>query len=220
MDAEKLRDIYNDRFQKNLDNWSSSDIRKTFTVAKRTLRWLRRLGMDGQGLKVLDVGCATGYYTEAFRLLGCEATGLDYSEVGLQRAKEKFPKCTFVQMNGFEPILANTFDVIFCRGFSGANTHDLNFIASWVDKYFPYLNKNGFFVLSASTNFTGVEREGEMVNLSWDELKKLSSLVKGKYRGTFLFYYLGLISKIKRNFEKIVLRKKVKDYYYTFFQNI
>jgi SAM-dependent methyltransferase len=220
MDAEKLRDIYNDRFLQNADNWSSADIKKTFVVASRSLHWLRKLGLKGRALKVLDVGCATGYYSEAFRLLGFHVTGLDYAEVAINRAKKKFPKCVFVQMNGFEPEFAEKFDVIFCRGFSGANTHDLNFMAQWVNRYFAYLNTGGFFVLSFSSNFSGLENNGETVNLTWDEINKLNNLVVGKHQGTFLFYYFGYISRLKKIFERKVLKKNVKEYYYSFFKKV
>lgn len=217
MDAEKLRSTYNQYFSVDKNIWSSTDQKKTLKVASKTLQWLKKLRNQNTALSLLDVGCATGFYTEAFRLLGANTIGLDYSEVAIDQAKKKFPACRFVQMNGFDPHFNETFDVIFCRGFSGANTHDLEFIALWMNKYMKYLKPDGFFVFAYSSNFSGVETEGEIVNHSEKELKTLVSKINGKYRGTFLFYYFGLISQLKRAIQK-TLDKKVKDYFYIYIQ--
>ncbi len=218
MDAEGLRSTYNTYFSSEKNIWTSNDLTKTRKVVGRTLYWLRNLGYKKTNFTVLDVGCATGYYTESFRLFGYKSTGLDYSEVAVEQAKKNFPICTFIQMNGFEPAFNQKFDVIFCRGFSGANTHDLNFIATWINKYMALLSDEGFFVFAYSSDFSGKEREGEIVNLSKPELQSLITLIKGKHRATRFFYYFGLISKLKRLADRYVFRKTVKDYFYVFIQ--
>jgi SAM-dependent methyltransferase len=217
MDAEQLRSTYNKYFKEGTNRWSSTDSKKTIKVARQTMKWLRKLDFRKANPKFLDVGCATGFYTEAFRMLGAQATGLDYSEVAVSQAKENFPACTFLQMNGFDPTFTTKFDIIFCRGFSGMNTHDLDFISSWINKYLAFLEKDGFFVLAYSTNYSGTEAEGETVNLSKDELEKLVQLINGKFRGLFIFYYFGWISNIKRRLEK-VFNKGTKDYFYLFIE--
>jgi len=218
MDAEGLRSTYNTYFSSGKNLWTSSDMTKTRKVADRTLQWIRNLGYPKSKPELLDVGCATGYYTESFRLAGCKVTGLDYSEIAVEQAKKNFPECTFIQMNGFEPSFTRKFDVIFCRGFSGANTHDLNFIAGWMNKYMSFLTDGGFFVFAYSSDFSGKEKEGEIVNLSQAELKALIAMVNGKHRTTHFFYYFGFISKLKRWVDRYVLRKTVKDYFYVFIQ--
>lgn len=40
-------------------------------------RALIRLGRLGPGMRLLDVGCGTGWFTRRFAAAGCEATGLD-----------------------------------------------------------------------------------------------------------------------------------------------
>lgn len=218
MDAEGLRSTYNTYFSSGKNLWTSSDLTKTNKVADRTLKWLRNLGYKKTNINLLDVGCATGYYTESFRLQGCNVVGLDYSEVAVDQAKKNFPSSAFIQMNGFEPIFDQKFDVIFCRGFSGANTHDLNFIAGWINKYMAFLSDQGFFVFAYSSDFSGKEKEGEIVNLSQKELDMLITLVKGKHLATRYFYYFGVVSKLKRWMERNVLNKIVKDYFYVFIQ--
>lgn len=217
MDAENLKSLYNNYFSSDKNKWSSTDLKRTLKIAGKTLTWLRGLGYAKAGGKLLDVGCATGYYTEAFRLLGCKVTGLDYSDVSIEKASKNFPECKFIEMNGFEPVLSEQFDVIFCRGFSGMNTHDLDFIAGWINKYMPYLSDGGFFVLAYSSNFSGSEKNGETANLTKQELNRLIGLLDGKYRGMFFYYYFGILSRVKKRLHKLY-NKNIKDYYYIFIQ--
>jgi SAM-dependent methyltransferase len=217
MDAEKLRDTYDRYFSGDKNKWSSTDKRKTIKVAKATLGWARRLGFKKINPTLLDIGCATGFYTEAFRLEGCISTGLDYSTIAIEKAKAQFPACNFVQMNGFEPEFEQQFDLMFCRGFSGTNTHDLDFIASWINKYLKFLATGGFFILAYSSNFSGIEEPGTTVNHSKHELEVLSKKIEGDYRGLFIFYYFGWFSRTKRKIEKL-FKKDTRDYFYLFIQ--
>ena len=218
MDAEKLRSTYNNYFSQESNIWSSTDKGKTVKVARTTLRWLKKAGYTQGHLKMLDVGCALGYYTESFRLCGCEAIGLDYSDTAVQKATAKFPDCKFIQMNGFEPVFEEKFDLIFCRGFSGANTHDLIFMATWINKYITHLSPEGFFVLGYSSDFSGKEKKDETVNLSHDELNTLIHRINAKFKGLHIFYYFGWLSRLKRTIEKMIFRKHIKEYYYILFQ--
>jgi SAM-dependent methyltransferase len=218
MDAEELRSKYNSYFSSGKNAWTSSDLTKTKKVASQTLTWAKDLGFKHKNITLLDVGCATGFYTESFRLLGCTVTGLDYSEIAIEQASDKFPHCNFVQMNGFDPVFAQKFDMIFCRGFSGANTHDLNFLAQWINKYLAILRDNGLFVFAYSSDFSGKEKDGEIVNLSKDELASLAKLLNGRHRATHNFYYFGFISKMKKMVDRYLLKKQVKDYFYMFIQ--
>ena len=220
MDAEQLRSTYNEYFSQSRNLWSSTDLKRTLKIARRTMKWLREFGLNKKALKVLDVGCGTGFYTESFRKLGCDTIGLDYSEIALEKAMNHFPDCRFIQMNGFEPKFSECFDMVFCRGFSGANTHDLVFIAQWINRYMQYINQGGFFIFSYSSNFTGKEKEGETVNLTMEEILSLVRLIDGNYRGIHFFYYFGLLSKIKKALRKKLMKKTEKEYYSLFIQKL
>lgn len=218
MNAENLRETYNRYFSSPSNTWSSTDIRKTQKVADQTISWLVKFGhRKGQG-KMLDVGCANGYYTEAFRKRGYQAHGLDYSEVALEHARQKFPLCEFIQMNGFEPQLKVNYDLIFCRGFSGVNTHDLSFISGWINKYLTHLSPNGFFVLGYSSDFSGREKKSETVNHSREELDHLVKMIEGKYCDLLIFHYFGIVSQIKKQLMSLILKKKAKEYFYLIIQ--
>ena len=198
--------------------WEKGDFtRLAETMRKSGTALINKLNIT-PGMKVLDVGCGTGFYTEAFRQLGCETIGLDYSEVALEKSKNNFPHCKFIQMNGFEPTLSENFDIVYCRGFSGANTHDLAFIARWLNKYMPYINPGGFFILSYLSNFTGKQKAGETVNLTMDEILALGNLVEGDYRGIRFFYYFGFLSKVKKVVQRKLGNSAVKEDYSVFFQ--
>lgn len=217
MDIEKLRDTYNHRFSHD-QNWISGDHKKAIKVAARTIEWIRKGGYTKKSVKLLDVGCGNGIYSEAFRLRGCSVTGLDYSEVAVSHAARLYPSCRFIHMNGFQPVFNESFDVIFCKGFSGSNTHDLAFIADWINKYMLYLDQGGFFVLSYTTDFTGIERESETINLTYDELDQLKDLIHGKFSGLHFFYYFGMLSRLKKYLTGKMFGKKSKAEYYMLFR--
>jgi hypothetical protein len=219
MDAENLRKIYNARFQQKTSAWTTSDQRKTRITINNVMTWLKKAGLTEKNPAMLDVGCADGNYTEAFRLHGCSCTGLDYSEVIIEQAKKKYPNCSFIHMNGFEPSLQSSYDIIFCRGFSGFNTHDLKFIATWANKYIKYLNSGGFFVLGSMSDFSGVETKLEIVNHTHAELKQLIPQLHARYIGIYYFYFFGWLSMIKKKIQQKLSGKKIKQEYYLIFRN-
>lgn len=73
--------------------------------------------------KVLDQGCGGGRYTTAWKLLGAkEVIGIDFSEIGLQDAKNRVELAnindiTFVKGSVLEmPFDNNTFDIVYSNG--------------------------------------------------------------------------------------------------------
>jgi SAM-dependent methyltransferase len=218
MNAEQLRETYNRYFSSDTNRWSSTNHREALKVSKATLRWLSSYGFKKSKPALLDVGCGTGFFTNAFQELGVQATGLDYSEVALQKSRNLFNDVPFIQMNGFEPQLSSSYDIIFCRGFSGFNTHDLNFVRGWVNKYIPHLTPGGFFILGFRSDFSGKEKSGETVNHSRAELKALVDQIEADFIGMREFSYFGWISILKRWVYKRVLGKQQKIYFSLFFR--
>ena len=215
-DAEYLREEYNKRFSGPAKSWTSEDIGKCIRLAGRVIRWA---GLkDGSGLRMLDVGCATGFYTKAFFMKGFEATGLDYSDVAISKASLMHPECSFIHGNGFDPPSEKKYDLIFCRGFSGANTHDLRFVREWTDKYMGLLTDRGVFVFSYSTDYTGIEAENETVNWSETEIHDFISMVKGSFikLKTYNEYYI--ISQLLLHIKGLIRRKSYKSFFYILFR--
>lgn len=218
MNADQLRDTYNRYFSSETNKWSSTNQKETQKITRTIFSWLKSYGFSRAKPTLLDVGCGTGFFTQAFSLQGWKVTGLDYSEVALQKAKTLFPGVSFIQMNGFEPVLNGQFDIIFCRGFSGFNTHDLDFVSSWVNRYIPYLNPGGYFILGYSSDFSGNEKQGETVNHSKEELKRLTERVQADFVGMKRYSYLGWISIAKRWLYSTLLHKQQKVYFYLFYR--
>ena len=214
-DPEYLRREYNERFKGSAVNWTSENLAYCRILARRIIRWT---GLKGRkNLRMLDVGCALGFYTKAFQLEGFDTTGLDYSEVAISRATELHPECRFIHADGFNPDLDQKFDLIFCRNFSGANTHDLGFVAGWSNKYVNLLNPGGKFVFSYSTDFSGKESGDETVNWTKAEMIDYINRVNAWCGGTKYYHRYLIISFLWSEISVFVIRKKVKHYFYIIF---
>lgn len=214
-DAEYLRQKYNERFRGPSGSWTSEDLKKCRSVAARIKHWTFR--GNSSGLSMLDVGCALGYYTKAFFLEGFRSSGLDYSEVAIERARELHPECTFIHADGFNPDPEKKYDLIFCKGFSGANTHDLSFVSDWSNKYINILKPGGKFVFAFTTDYSGKEKGEETVNWTRKEILDYTFLVNAELTGIKNYYRYFILSKIFAEILSILKRKKFKNYFYIIF---
>lgn len=70
---------------------------------------------DLNGLKVLDLGCGYGYYTNHFDSIGAETVGIDGSIKMIEIAQSKYPNCKFqvYDITKKLPFENDTFDMIF-----------------------------------------------------------------------------------------------------------
>jgi ubiquinone/menaquinone biosynthesis C-methylase UbiE len=91
--------------------------RDCFVYSRRRLNiWLDRfLPADGGGMKLLDVGCGTGYHLARYRERGFEITGVDGSEGMLREARAANPRIEFHQADVESlPLPDATFDYALC----------------------------------------------------------------------------------------------------------
>jgi SAM-dependent methyltransferase len=75
----------------------------------------RRKGWPIDGKAVLDVGCGTGFFVDHWLQNGAaRITGIDVTEVSVERLKKRFPKAEFVLADVSEPGLdvKGTFDYV------------------------------------------------------------------------------------------------------------
>ena len=84
-------DDYEDTFQEAM---ASAYERQTAWTRMR-LESVRLLVDPQPGDRVLDVGCAAGTVAHFLSTLGCEAVGVDLSETGVARARERYPGVRF-----------------------------------------------------------------------------------------------------------------------------
>ncbi len=77
-------------------------------------RWLDRvIPQDGTGLKMLDLGCGTGYHMANYRRRGFEMTGVDGSAEMLKEARQINPEIEFHQSDVTDvPLESGQFDFV------------------------------------------------------------------------------------------------------------
>ena len=71
------------------------------------------------GVKVLDVGCASGGFFNIMRTLepAIDYTGIDIAEPSIETARQKYPEAKFLVTNGLQiPFNDNEFDLVHCTG--------------------------------------------------------------------------------------------------------
>ena len=68
---------------------------------ERNLDWyfstipnMKRLGLKGP---ILDLGCGLGFFVEACSMQGMDCTGIEISEYGVMKAKERSPEISIIQ---------------------------------------------------------------------------------------------------------------------------
>jgi SAM-dependent methyltransferase len=217
---KKLKNIYNYNFESDKNNWASDSPKKAHKVVKQILKKINKrdctLGADLK-LTSLDIGSALGTYTNALEELGYKSYGIDISDVAVAKAAEKYPSCFFLCMDGFAPVLDEKFDLIFCKGFSGANTHDFGFVVEWMNRYTDFLKPGGFFVFSYTTNFKGIEKEGETVNWTLKEIHNFIERIGLQLISFYYFYYYGTVSYLYKQVMKL-FRSDKKQVFYIIFQ--
>ena len=220
MKADELRIEYNKRYsRKRFDKWSVHRLNRAIAIVNQILHHIAKYGFQfSNQARALDVGCAKGHITEALRLNGFEAFGLDYSDVAINLARDNFPGCIFKHMNGINPRFNNVFDLIISRGFSGTNTHDLNFVADFSNKYVDLLCKGGFYILSYSSDFSGYEEKGETVCWSFKEIECLSKKIKAIKKDIFIFPKNTFIYNSSKKIIKQILGRKHKKFFYIIYK--
>lgn len=75
---------------RQLAAYRSGDTVDVFDVMVRSLRGLQ----DGEGrMRVLEVGCSSGYYSEVFEIAGLDVdyAGCDYSDAFIAMARQRYP---------------------------------------------------------------------------------------------------------------------------------
>jgi 2-polyprenyl-3-methyl-5-hydroxy-6-metoxy-1,4-benzoquinol methylase len=70
---------------------------------------------SGQKLRVLDLGCGNGSFTNQIAQCGYEVVGVEESPSGIEIARQQFPDCHFLQGSIYDlppQVLNNSFDIV------------------------------------------------------------------------------------------------------------
>ncbi|MFZ1728482.1 MAG: class I SAM-dependent methyltransferase [Bacteroidota bacterium] len=126
------------------------------------------------GARVLDVGCATGYYSAVLASLGYDVTGIDISATGIQKARERYPDIRFeVQDATALPYSANSFDFVFALGVSVANTRNLGEMHAWLQHMMSVLAPGGTLALLGGSTLSGETSDhSDWFNHTWSDIQK------------------------------------------------
>ena len=104
-------------FASRYDVIKESPYQNCFTYSRLRLNILldKYLPKSGDGLKLLDVGCGTGYHLARYKERGFEITGVDGSPEMLKQARIANPEIEFQQCDvDHIPLEDKTYDVIMC----------------------------------------------------------------------------------------------------------
>lgn len=144
------------------------------------------------GARVLDVGCATGYYSGVLASLGYEVTGIDISATGIRKAQELYPDIRFeVQDATALPYDEGSFDFVFALGVSVANTKDMHKLQRWLKHLLQVTAPGGTVALLGGSDLSGKDAAtSTWYNHTWQEICSFPPPVKGaRVRGPWLTHF-------------------------------
>jgi SAM-dependent methyltransferase len=158
---------------------------------RKVLRALCAKAGVAPGARVLDVGCATGYYSAILSSLGYEVTGIDISETGIRKARERYPDIRFeVQDATALPYSAGSFDFVLALGVSVANTRDLGELHGWLAHLMGVLVPGGTLALLGGSTLTGaVSDQSDWFNHTWTDIRGFAPPWAQQVRGPWLTHF-------------------------------
>ena len=104
-------------FASRYDVIKESPYQNCFTYSRLRLNHLldKYLPESGDGLKLLDVGCGTGYHLARYKERGFDITGVDGSPEMLKQARLANPEIDFQQCDvDHIPLADNSYEVVMC----------------------------------------------------------------------------------------------------------
>lgn len=143
------------------------------------------------GARVLDVGCAMGFYSGLLASLGYQVTGIDISSTGIRKARELYPDIRFEVMDAtnmtFPP---SSFDAIFAFGVSVANTQDLHEIHDFLRYLTGFLSPSGTLLFLGGSNLRGgVVGDSSWINHPWSVIRQFPPPDLPLVRGPWLTHF-------------------------------
>lgn len=127
-------------------NWQTVQTNEKDADVK-SLDWFFTYLPDGK-FSVLEIGCGIGRFANAFKLIGGDYYGIDFSEVAIHKARILHPEAHFFRgFNTEVRIFGITFNVVFTNThLQHVNNYNKNFLFSEIHKV---VSPQGLFILSA-----------------------------------------------------------------------
>jgi ubiquinone/menaquinone biosynthesis C-methylase UbiE len=146
-----------------------------------------------KGLRILDLGCGTGFFLEDISKCHANTVGLDLSEAMLAIGKEKPGVGRFVAGDGSNlPFISESFDVIVCRG----SLHHMPNLEATLSEIYRVLVPEGRVIITEPSN------DAWLIRLS----RKLMYHISDNFDEEDEGYHL---SDLERRFEKSGFNSKI-----------
>ena len=181
-----------DLFQFYEDLFTDGDLRYySPDITRRFLRAICRESGVPAGGRVLDVGCATGYYSGIFQQLGYRVTGVDFSPTAIGKARACHANVCFeVQDARALEFGDKRFDLVFLSGCSILNTVDIGDIRDLVIRLMQFVAPGGTLVLiSSSTLADERTTDSTWISHSWKDINRYIPAGEWRVRGPWLSHF-------------------------------
>ncbi|MEK6732740.1 MAG: class I SAM-dependent methyltransferase [Candidatus Omnitrophota bacterium] len=131
----------------DLTNYENEQV---YNKAKETfLSLCRDEGIDFNNISILDIGCGTGFYTEAlFEKRAKQYLGIDITDVLFGRLKQRFPQFQFHKLDITARELNGGFDLIIMIDITQHITNEKKFSFA-MQNVKSHLNRGGIFIVTS-----------------------------------------------------------------------
>lgn len=173
-------------------------------------RAIRAMNIKIQGQSVLDVGCGTGFWLSYWKRKGAaKLTGIDITEIAINRLRQRFPDIALYQDNIARPGLniPDTFDVISAFDILFHITDDQEWVTA-LENIVKHLKRGGWLLITDlflhDRDFRGYHQVSRRLAEYEAQLKKLGVKVLGRFP-VFVFAHppLDASGRWRRILEKI-----------------
>ena len=119
IDDNIINNFYNENYYNSNDKTGYNDYNESENLHRKNAKSLIKIinkTINIKGKKILDIGCASGFYLDEFRKKGCDVCGIEVSSYAYKYAKEKMN--LNVINSEFKPDLfsENYFDIVLLLG--------------------------------------------------------------------------------------------------------
>lgn len=218
--STEVAHVYDQRYATHApEPWAVSDVAEANALVALVDRLRNRLARPKPARpKCLDIGCAAGCISAALARAGYQTTGIDFSRVAINKAQANASAaCSFLHMDAFKPQFDVGFDLVFCRGFSGYNTHNAAAVIEFVNTYMRILNPNGVFALCYASDFTGKEVGNDTANWTHSLLEEIMDGVEADAALGPVYYFGRRRRYLKAMLTALKFLLKKKHYFCVMF---
>jgi len=150
------------------------------------------LNLLPENFEVLDIGCGTCKWYPAFKTAGCRKyVGLDFSEVAIKIAREKFPDLKTLLMKAEEMDFNSEFDLVFTHTFLQHTNIETK--RKLFPRIYKALKRNGLLVIQEKCDvdtLTTFTKENWVKFIEQFGFKFLRGTPEGDPRNGFVFKVL------------------------------